>query len=214
MKKTLIIAVLLLISACAEQTVPEPQESVSKWQENTHYMVLDKDASATPSLYEFFSFYCPHCFQFEPLVKELKAKMSSDIRFEKIHVDFMGFATQEIQQQVSIAMIVGQHLNQEEQVNQAIFNHIHVQQKSLNNESDLSQILASVGIDSTSYQSALAEPQVQEKIKAHYDIFLQYRSTLKGVPTFIVNGKYILIFNNSMTVDDIAELIDWLAIKK
>lgn len=62
-----VMAMLLPLTACA-------QEGTAKWKEGTHYTVLDEEATKKPVITEFFSFWCPHCFQFEPIVKQIKEK--------------------------------------------------------------------------------------------------------------------------------------------
>merc|ERR1712157_702392 len=37
------------------------------FEAGNQYEVLKVEKSATPQVTEFFSFYCPHCFQFEPV---------------------------------------------------------------------------------------------------------------------------------------------------
>ena len=60
-----VMAMLLPLTACA-------QEPASKWKEGTHYKVLDKEATDKPVITEYFSFWCPHCFKFEPIVAQIK----------------------------------------------------------------------------------------------------------------------------------------------
>ena len=59
------------------------------WQEGTHYRIISDEASSEKKITEFFSFWCPHCYNFEPIVAEIKKKKSDDVKFEKVHVNFM-----------------------------------------------------------------------------------------------------------------------------
>ncbi len=76
---TLFSALLLSVSAHA-----------AKFEQGTHYKVLDVEKSATPKVTEFFSFYCPHCYKFESVVENLKPALADGVKFEKVHVAFMG----------------------------------------------------------------------------------------------------------------------------
>lgn len=62
----------------------------ASFEEGKHYKILDVEKSETPKVTEFFSFYCPHCYKFEAIVKSLKPALPKSVKFEKIHVAFMG----------------------------------------------------------------------------------------------------------------------------
>ncbi len=37
------------------------------YEEGTHYEVIAEQGTAKPEVKEYFSFYCPHCFAFDPM---------------------------------------------------------------------------------------------------------------------------------------------------
>ena len=39
--------------------------SAAQFSNGTQYVTLDKPVAGEPQVLEFFSFYCPHCYQFE-----------------------------------------------------------------------------------------------------------------------------------------------------
>lgn len=39
--------------------------SAAQFSDGTQYVTLDKPVTGEPQVLEFFSFYCPHCYQFE-----------------------------------------------------------------------------------------------------------------------------------------------------
>ena len=46
----------------------------ANYQEGKQYSVVGNKASAKPEVREFFSFYCPHCFRFEPFFANIKKR--------------------------------------------------------------------------------------------------------------------------------------------
>ena len=40
------------------------------FKEGVEYTVVQKNASSKPVVTEFFSYVCPHCYSFQPLMKE------------------------------------------------------------------------------------------------------------------------------------------------
>ena len=83
----LLTALLLPLQACADDV---------KWEEGKHYEVLDQPATSKPTVYEFASFWCGHCYRFEPVVAQIKEALPENVKFTKIHVNFMPGADQNL----------------------------------------------------------------------------------------------------------------------
>lgn len=64
MKKLFALFSMLMLSLSAQ---------AAQFNEGEHYKVLDLEASNKPVVTEFFSFYCPHCNSFEPIIQQLKS---------------------------------------------------------------------------------------------------------------------------------------------
>ncbi|GAL08064.1 periplasmic thiol:disulfide interchange protein DsbA [Photobacterium aphoticum] len=62
----------------------------AQFKEGDHYKVLDLPKSSSPLVTEFYSFYCPACNRFEPMIQELKKTLPDNAKFQKNHVSFMG----------------------------------------------------------------------------------------------------------------------------
>ena len=46
----------------------------AQWEEGTHYRVVSEKASNDKRVTEVFSYWCPACYNFESIMKELKTK--------------------------------------------------------------------------------------------------------------------------------------------
>ncbi len=53
-----------------------------EFKEGVNYDVVKQTGSAQPEVMEFFSYYCPHCATFEPIVEQLQA--GSDLKDESL----------------------------------------------------------------------------------------------------------------------------------
>ncbi|HCF80069.1 MAG TPA: disulfide bond formation protein DsbA [Glaciecola sp.] len=210
MKKTIIsiaFAVLsVFISAQASAQI--------RFVENEHYKVISDEATAKPEVKEFFSFWCPHCFNFEPLVAEMKKNLDPSVKFDKVHVNFMGFAGQDLQDDVTKAMMIGRALEKSEQVNLAIFNFIHRQRGKITNANDVRTILVDNGIDAAQFDKMNKSFAVNSMLKKNNKAIEQFRRHVSGVPNFIVNGKFQAQFTRDMTPDDMVDLIVFLSTMK
>lgn len=198
------IALLFPLTACA-------QAPGSKWQEGTHYVVLDEEPTETPVIREYFSFWCAHCYRFESIVEQIKARKNPNTSFEKVHVNFMGMTGPDVQDAATRAMFVAKQMKQEEAINAAIFKYIHVQRAPITNLNDLRNIFIAKGLDGEKFDGLASSFGIHRLMQTNQAKIDEYRSYLTGVPNFIINGRYQPTFTRDMTPDDMIELIIWLS---
>ncbi len=74
MKKLFALAATLLLSVSAY---------AAQFKEGVNYTTLKLPLSQKPTVTEFFSFYCPHCFAFEPVIEQLQSELPKDVIFKK-----------------------------------------------------------------------------------------------------------------------------------
>lgn len=201
----LAFALIFPLQACAQQ---------QQWQEGTHYDVIAEEPTSKPEILEFFSFWCPACNAFEPLVAQMKSKIDDNVKFEKVHVNFMGFAEKETQESATRAMLVGRSLKQEDKMNKAIFDYIHKQRASITEMRDLRNIFQLQGVEADEFDKLADSFGVNNMMGRNNKNIEKYRQHLGGVPAFIVNGKYKAKFTRDMSPDQIVELVVWLSKQK
>ncbi|PKG96180.1 thiol:disulfide interchange protein DsbA/DsbL [Paraglaciecola sp. MB-3u-78] len=207
MKKILLLlslALLLPLNACAQE----------KWREGTHYNVIDDQATEKKEVLEFFSFWCPHCFNFEPIVKNMKTKLADDVEFKKVHVNFMGFTSKAIQDDATKAMMVARELNKADELNQAIFKNIHESRSAITSLSDLKNIFLVNGVEPEEFDKMISSFGVNSRLKMNNKTIQEYKKNVSSVPNFIVNGKYQATFTRDMKQDEMVDLIVFLSNKK
>ena len=164
----------------------------ANYTEGEHYTKVNEEITAKPEVREFFSFYCPHCFQFEPFMAKLKTSIPADVKFEMNHVDFLRAASPKVQQMLSKAIVVAQQMDLDKKVIAALFNYIHVQRAVFTSEKDIRNVFVLNGADGEKFDKLMKSFGVVSKAKAmkkQQDYFAN-KGALKGVPTVIVNGKY------------------------
>ncbi|MFT7505821.1 MAG: thiol:disulfide interchange protein DsbA [Gammaproteobacteria bacterium] len=214
MKKIPMLLAFLILTSCSKAPIQEvsiQQAPVQKsWLENTHYKVLNQQVTETPQVTELFSFWCGHCYNFEPIAAKIKAQLDSNTEFKKVHVDFMGFTTQAAQQSASKAMLMARHMGKEDLINAAIFEHIHINKKSIGGMADIKPLFLANQISAEDFDTAMALSEIDNLIEEHYKTFMLYRADTTSVPTLIVNGRYKAQFTQDMDVNDMVNLIVWL----
>ena len=183
MKKIVSLFVFLLIPLMAYS---------ADYTEGKQYTRVNDQASSKPEIREYFSFYCPHCFRFEPFMEGVKKQLPEGVTFELNHVDFLRAASPQIQQLLSKGVVIAQQLGMEKEMTAAIFNYIQVQRAVISSEKDLRNIFVLNGADGEKFDKLMKSFSVNSKakqMKKNQDYFVKKRA-LTGVPTIIVNGQY------------------------
>ncbi|MCG3723651.1 thiol:disulfide interchange protein DsbA/DsbL [Vibrio cincinnatiensis] len=199
MKKLFALVATLMLSLSVQ---------AAQFKEGVHYKVLDLPHSSQPSVSEYFSFYCPHCYSFEPVIKQLKAQLPEKVALQKNHVSFMGGKMGKSMSKAYATMLA---LNVEEQMVPVMFNRIHNQRKAPKTDQELRQIFIDEGIDGAQFDAAFngfaADSMVRRFDKQFQD------SGLTGVPAVIVNNRYLVQAQGIKTIDEYFELINHLLSK-
>ncbi|MDA0147343.1 thiol:disulfide interchange protein DsbA/DsbL [Vibrio sp. LaRot3] len=196
MKKLITAFAALLISFGA---------SATQFEEGTYYTTIKGPKSKSPTVTEYFSFYCPHCFRFESIVKNLKPTLDPEVTFEKVHVGFMGgeMAKPMVKAYATIA-----ELQVEERMVPAMFEQIHIKRQPPRTEQELRQVFIDNGVSSTAYDLAYNSKAVEMKMKKYDQKFK--KSTLRGVPAVVVNDKYIVVADKIQSFDEYNQLVNYL----
>ncbi len=200
MKKILIVLLGLFMLPLAA--------NAAKFEEGTHYQVVKQTGSKKPEVLEFFSYLCPHCFQFAPLMEKVKENLPEGVPVKKSHVQFLG---REMGVELSRAFAVSELLKVESQFSPAMFNAIHVQKRHMNNLDDIKAVFAEIGIDSAKYDSAAGSFPVNgmmSQMKRNTQTF-----DIRGTPSVIVNGKFKVESGSVKSLDEYSALINYLVKK-
>ena len=177
----------------------------TSFEEGKYYNVLDVTKSTTPKVTEFFSFYCPHCYKFEAVIKSLKPALPKNVKFEKVHVAFMG-NKMAVPMAKSYATMVA--LGVEDTMVPAMFKHIHELGQRPKDEAELRQIFIDNGVDAKKYD-ATYNNFVVNSMQRNFDKQFE-ASTLTGVPGVLVNNKYIVKPDAIRSYDEYNQLVNYL----
>jgi len=138
-----------------------------------------------PLIMEFFSYMCPHCFNFEPTLQRWEQQKPQSVKLIKIPVSFgrsgsWGLAAK--------AYYIAVELNIVEKFSPVMFRKIHVDNKPPLRESDLAEIFKSLGISNRAYKKAANSFNVDSNIRKAEFMTKKYK--VSGVPYFLINSKY------------------------
>lgn len=164
--------------------------SAAQFTDGKQYVTLDKPATGEPQVMEFFSFFCPHCYQFERVwhvSDAVKKNLPADAKVTKYHVDFLGGDLGPV---VTHAWAIAMALGVEDKVTAPIFDGIQKTQTITDAASLKDTFVKAAGIKPEDYDSAwnsfAVKALVAQQQKAATDV------NLRGVPALFVNGKYMV----------------------
>ncbi|MFJ5162099.1 thiol:disulfide interchange protein DsbA [Pantoea sp. NPDC088449] len=192
--------------------------SAAQFTDGKQFNTLPKPVAGEPQVLEFFSFFCPHCYQFERVYHvsdAVKKNLPADTKVTKYHVDFLGGQFGPV---VTQAWAVAMALGVESKVTAPIFDGIQKTQTVTDAASLKETFIKAAGISSEDYDAAwnsfAVKALVAQQQKAAADVNLQ------GVPAIFVNGKYMVnnggLDTSSMDnfVADYANVVKFLVEKK
>jgi len=133
---------------------------------------------------EYFWFGCPHCFAFEPtIIKWVENKPA--------HVDFVreapplnpGWMVH------SQAFYAAEIMGVTDIIFKPMFDAIHIQKKRLRNPKAIADFVSGLGVDRDKFLQTMKSFAVQTRIK---QAMIKARASgITGVPSIVINGKYL-----------------------
>jgi len=181
----------------------------AQFEEGVSYKVLDLPPSSKPSVVEFFSFYCPHCNAFEPIISQLNDHLPEGVKLQKNHVSFMGG---DMGKSMSKAYATMVSLGVEDKMIPVMFNRIHNLRKPPQNDQELRQIFTDEGIDGKKFDAAFNGFAVDSMVRRFDKQFEE--AGLNGVPSVVVNNHYLVQAQGIKTIDEYFDLVNFLLKKK
>lgn len=148
---------------------------------------------------EFFSYGCPHCAEFNPLVVAWAAKLPGDVVFKKVPITFGRAAWANTSRLYYTLDITGDLARLESEV----FKAIHVERVNLFDERTLNEWVAKKGVDAKKFADTFKSFGVNSKVSRADQMAQAFR--IQGVPALAIDGKYMVggqSFNDQLAVAD------------
>jgi protein dithiol oxidoreductase (disulfide-forming) len=139
--------------------------------------------AGTVEVVEFFSYGCPHCYAFEPLLEPWVKKLPADVAFRRVPAAFN--ASWEGLARIFYAL---EATGQVEAMHKRIFAAIHVQRQKLDKEADIAAFVKSAGGDDAKFLDAYKSFGVATKLRQGKQLAEAYK--IDGVPTLGIHGRW------------------------
>jgi protein dithiol oxidoreductase (disulfide-forming) len=157
-------------------------------QQGAQYLVLPSqqptDTGKKIEVIEFFAYYCPHCYAFEPALEAWVKKQGDDIVFKRVHIQ--GGAGVLPQQRLFYTLDAMGLLNQ---YHQKVFDAMHEQHLRLSSDEQVFDWAAQNGIDRAKFIDTYRSFGIQARLRRAGTMMDAY-----GVdrwPLVVVDGRYV-----------------------
>ena len=184
-------------------------QAAPQFKENVNYEVIQPVVSAQPEVMEYFSFFCPHCYRFEPVMEELQKQLPQGVTFKQTPVAFIGG---DMGAELQRAYAASQLLSVKEPVSATLFRQIHEERKQPGNRADIRAVFVKAGIDGAVFDKTIESKAVTEMV-AEYNQNTRINK-IDAVPMVIVNKKYRDKTEGINSAEEYFQLINFLAEKR
>jgi thiol:disulfide interchange protein DsbA len=177
------------------------------YQAGTHYIVLDKPIKSSHTeavvVNEFFGYTCPHCNNFESQLHKWASEQTDNVNFMPVPVVF-GRSWEPYAKAYFVALNLGVL----DQTHQAMYDAVHIDKRRMTNRQALASFFAEHGVSKTDFDSAYDSFDLQNKLRQGSRLAAQAQIT--GVPSMLVNGKYMVNATLAGSKEGMLAVVDYL----
>lgn len=156
---------------------------------------------------EFFSYGCPHCSDFHPVIGQWAAKLPKDVSFRRVPVSF----NRPEWARLSRLFFALEATGDLAKLDTAVFLAIHEQRIAFKTDEAVVAWAAGKGADSKKFGDALASFSMQSKVQRADQEAATAR--ISGVPSLAVDGKYLINNEAAGSYEDLLKLTDAMIAK-
>jgi thiol:disulfide interchange protein DsbA len=162
---------------------------------------------------EFFYYLCPHCYNFEPLIKEWAANKPANTRFVQVPAMWNQvlvlhgrmFYTAEILARNGV-------IADADAFNTAVYQEIHVRNNKLGSEGAIQKLFERFNVSADDFDRTWNSFEVDQKLRVAADLARRY--SVNSTPTVVVNGKYRFGAQEAGSYPKVLEVIDELIVRE
>jgi thiol:disulfide interchange protein DsbA len=217
-RNTILAAVASTVAAATPAAAAAGLTAPTLWQEGVNYTrLVPAQPTSVPAgqveVLEFFWYACPHCYAIDPLVESWKKTKPAYVAFSRVHVTWS-----EGHRSMARLYYTLESLGKLDQLHSEVFKEIHINGNALV-ASDPNDVAATerlqaafvkkFGISEEQFKKAYHSFSVETALQRADQQVQRYR--IDGVPTFVINGKFIADVRTAGSPERLISLVDDLA---
>ena len=186
--------------------------AAGSFQEGVNYVPVSPAQPTTVGpgqieVIEFFWYGCPHCFAFEPYVDAWLKHKPANVVFKLIPAAWSGGEHMDIDAR---AYYTAQALGLEPKIHNPLFNAIHVDNHYdlTQSQSALQAFFAKYGVSKQQFDATWNSFGVNLRMNQALQTLTRYG--IQGVPTFVINGKWMTGAGYQMPPQQAVQCVEYL----
>jgi protein dithiol oxidoreductase (disulfide-forming) len=211
-------AVASTVVAATPSASAETLSGPALWQEGVNYTrIVPAQPTDVPAgqveVLEFFWYACPHCYSLDPQVEAFRKSKPPYVTFTRVHVTWT-----EGHRSLARLFYTLQSLGKLDALHGEVFKEIHVNGDPLvaqdAGDTDQTERIQTAwakkeGIPEDAFKKAYHSFQVDQAVIKADELVQRYR--IDGVPTFVINGKFITDVRTAGSPEHLMALVGDLA---
>lgn len=214
----LLAAVASTVAAATTAAAADTTANPAHWQDGVNYtrLVPAQPTDVAPGqveVLEFFWYACPHCFALEPLVEAWRKTKPAYVSFSPVPVTWS-----DGHRALARLFYTLESLGKLDQLHEEIFKEMQVNGNPLvardpadAAETERLQTAFAVkeGVSASAFKTAYHSMGVEARLQRADELVQRYR--IDGVPTFVINGKYVADVRSAGGPERLLSLVSDLA---
>jgi thiol:disulfide interchange protein DsbA len=156
---------------------------------------------------EFFSYGCPHCNEFHPLLDDWAAKLPKDVVVRRVPITFHRLPWERLSR-IYFAL---EAMGQIDRLNGAVFKSLHEERFVINSDEAAIDWAVKHGLDGKKFGDMLNSFSVQSKVQQADQEAASAR--IQGVPALVVDGRWLLNNQAAGSNEELLRRVDALVAK-
>lgn len=181
------------------------------YYEGQHYTRLANPVSAVRpnpnkiEVVEVFSYDCPHCMAFEPIIQKWKAQLPDYVSFVPMQAQWDAYRTK-----LARAQLTAKALKVSDKIHPAIYTAIQIpgQRPNVLNDDKIEQLFTSNGVDAAKFEKTFHAFGIDSQLKQYKEKIAAYG--VNSTPQLIVNGEYVISATREIDHQAMLDIADYL----
>lgn len=177
---------LLALALCGftHAAVAAPAAPKNGVEYKTLAQAQNTDAGAKVEVIEFFSYTCPHCHSFDPILTEWVRKNADKVAFKRVHVGHG-----EIDAALQRAYLTFEAMGITEQVHPKVFAALHVERERLVDNGSIVAWLPKAGVATDKYIAVTNSFGIRARLNRAREQLQAYQ--IEEWPMIAIGGRYL-----------------------
>jgi len=162
------------------------------------------DVAGKIEVIEFFYYGCPHCREFDPLVREWAKKLPADVVFNRVPATWGGSDRYRVAEaRMYYTLLATKNL---ERLHEKVFVAVQDQRVNLRDAEEVREWAAKQGVDAKAFIDAFKSFGVETQVRRAGQLDKAYK--IDSVPTMAVAGRYVTVAgDHKETLETVNKLI-------